>query len=167
MSDLERPLRPKRPRTWVDWAVQFRWIFVVLVILPISKSFDIVSWFREQWSALKSEKKRQKEHDENVEHVIKRLKSRDPAKDGLVCTARRPWIAVGMRNVDYKRARHFEVDLNDFNQVLTPLPSPSPALIPSLTPQQPLSPIFSRGFVSLTHATTFVCITEMYTLCGL
>ena len=119
MSDLERPLRPKRARTWVDWAVQFRWILVILVVLPISKGFDTVAWFREQWSAMKSEKKRQKEHDENVEKVIKRLKSRDAAKDGLVCTARRPWIAVGMRNVDYKRARHFEVDLNDFNQVLT------------------------------------------------
>lgn len=118
MSDLERPLRPKRARSWVDWAVQFRWILVILVVLPISKSFDTVAWFREQWSAWKSEKKRQKEHDENVERVIKRLKSRDASKDGLVCTARRPWIAVGMRNVDYKRARHFEVDLNDFNQVL-------------------------------------------------
>ena len=117
MSDLERPLRPKRPKTWVDWAVQFRWVFVILVVLPISKGFDIVSWFREQWSAMKSEKRRQKEHDENVEKVIKRLKSRDPSKDGLVCTARKPWISVGMRNVDYKRARHFEVDLNDFNQV--------------------------------------------------
>lgn len=122
MSDLERPLRPKRARTWVDWAVQLRWILVILVVLPISKSFDACAWFREQWSAMKSEKKRQKEHDENVEKVIKRLKSRDPAKDGLVCTARRPWIAVGMRNVDYKRARHFEVDLNDFNQVQLRVP---------------------------------------------
>lgn len=123
MSDLERPLRPKRARSWVDWAVQFRWILVILVVLPISKSFDTCAWFREQWSAWKSEKKRQKEHDENVEKVIKRLKSRDASKDGLVCTARRPWIAVGMRNVDYKRARHFEVDLNDFNQVRFPCSS--------------------------------------------
>jgi hypothetical protein len=178
MSDLERPLRPKRPRTRVDWAVQFRWIFVVLVVLPISKGFDIVSWFREQWSALKSEKKRLKEHDENVEQVIKRLKSRDPAKDGLVCTARRPWIAIGMRNVDYKRARHFEVDLNDFNQVLTPLlllhtPIPFSISNPFSTAIVPnhLHNILSGFCLSYTchyfFAQIFSCIKEMYTLCGL
>lgn len=117
MSDLEKPLRPKKPKSWVDWAVQFRWILVIFVVLPVSKAFDWWAYFGDIWSASKSEKKRQKEHDENVEKVIKRLKSRDPAKDGLVCTARKPWIAVGMRNVDYKRARHFEVDLSPFRQV--------------------------------------------------
>ena len=49
---------------------------------------------------------------------MKRLKQRNPKKDGLVCTARKPWIAVGMRNVDYKRARHFEVDLSAFRNIL-------------------------------------------------
>lgn len=117
MSDLRKPLRPKKARSWVDWAVKLRWILVIFVVLPVSVSFAICARSRELWSAWKSEKKRQKEHDENVEKVIKRLKSRDPAHDGLVCTARRPWVVVGMRNVDYKRARHFEVDLNDFNQV--------------------------------------------------
>lgn len=46
------------------------------------------------------------------------VQSRNPATDGLVCTGRKPWIAVGMRNVDYKRARHFEVDLSAFRNVL-------------------------------------------------
>ncbi|KDP47007.1 hypothetical protein JCGZ_10734 [Jatropha curcas] len=67
---------------------------------------------------MKSYKQRQKEHEENVQKVVKRLKQRNPAKDGLVCTARKPWIAVGMRNVDYKRARHFEVDLSAFRHIL-------------------------------------------------
>ncbi|KAH8949961.1 hypothetical protein BDL97_10G059500 [Sphagnum fallax] len=118
MSDLEKPLREKKPKTWVDWAVQFRWILVIFVVLPVSKAFDLWAYWGDIWSASKSEKQRQKEHDENVEKVIKRLKSRDPARDGLVCTARKPWIAVGMRNVDYKRARHFEVDLAPFRQIL-------------------------------------------------
>ncbi len=127
MSDLEKPLREKKPKTWVDWAVQFRWILVIFVVLPVSKAFDLWAYWGDIWSASKSEKQRQKEHDENVEKVIKRLKSRDPARDGLVCTARKPWIAVGMRNVDYKRARHFEVDLAPFRQVLYfPLPPPLP-----------------------------------------
>ncbi|RRT66294.1 hypothetical protein B296_00033273 [Ensete ventricosum] len=67
---------------------------------------------------MKSEKRRQKEHEENVKKVVNRLKQRDPKKDGLVCTARKPYIAVGMRNVDYKRARHFEVDLSAFRNII-------------------------------------------------
>uniref|UniRef100_A0A7N0UK12 Delta(24)-sterol reductase n=1 Tax=Kalanchoe fedtschenkoi TaxID=63787 RepID=A0A7N0UK12_KALFE len=67
---------------------------------------------------MKSYKRRQKEHDENVAKVVKRLKQRNPSKDGLVCTARKPWVAVGMRNVDYKRARHFEVDLSALRNIL-------------------------------------------------
>lgn len=69
-------------------------------------------------SERKSFKQRQKEHDENVKKVVARLKQRNASKDGLVCTARKPWIAVGMRNVDYKRARHFEVDLSAFRNVI-------------------------------------------------
>ncbi|BBN12448.1 Delta24-sterol reductase [Marchantia polymorpha subsp. ruderalis] len=118
MSDLNTPLVKKRKWSWVDWAVQFRWILVITVVLPVSMAFDIWAEWGDWWSARKSEEKRQKEHDKHVEEVIKRLKSRDASKDGLVCTARKPWIAVGMRNVDYKRARHFEVDLSAFRQVL-------------------------------------------------
>ncbi|KAJ7533218.1 hypothetical protein O6H91_13G038100 [Diphasiastrum complanatum] len=117
-NEIDRPLRPKKARTWVDWAVQFRWIIVILVVLPVSFVFNLCTYIGDRWSDSKSFKKRQKEHDENVEKVIRRLRERDPAKDGLVCTARKPWVAVGMRNVDYKRARHFEVDLSAFRQIL-------------------------------------------------
>ncbi|GAA0178868.1 reductase [Lithospermum erythrorhizon] len=118
MSDLEAPLRPKRKLGLVDFLVQFRWIVVIFVVLPISFTLYFLTYLGDVWSEWKSFEKRQKEHDENVKKVVKRLKDRDPAKDGLVCTARKPWIAVGMRNVDYKRARHFEVDLSAFRNVL-------------------------------------------------
>lgn len=48
-----------------------------------------------------------------MKKVVKRLKQRNPKKDGLVCTCRKPWIAVGMRS-----ARHFEVDLPAFRNIL-------------------------------------------------
>lgn len=118
MSDLEAPLRPKRKKVWVDYFVQFRWILVIFVVLPISFTIYFLTYLGDVRSEWKSYKTRQKEHDENVKKVIKRLKQRNPSKDGLVCTARKPWIAVGMRNVDYKRARHFEVDLSAFRNVL-------------------------------------------------
>ncbi|KAL0398171.1 UNVERIFIED_CONTAM: Delta(24)-sterol reductase [Sesamum radiatum] len=118
MSDLEAPLRPKRKKVWVDYFVQFRWIIVIFVVLPISFTLYFLTYLGDVKSECKSFKQRQKEHDENVKKVVKRLKERNPKKDGLVCTARKPWIAVGMRNVDYKRARHFEVDLSAFRNVL-------------------------------------------------
>lgn len=111
-------VRPKRKKIWVDYFVNFRWIIVIFVVLPLSFTFYFLTYLGDVWSESKSFKRRQKEHDENVEKVIKRLKERNPSKDGLVCTARKPYIAVGMRNVDYKRARHFEVDLSDFRNIL-------------------------------------------------
>ncbi|XP_031495519.1 delta(24)-sterol reductase [Nymphaea colorata] len=118
MSDLEKPLRPKRKKNWVDFLVKFRWIIVIFVVLPFSVLFYFSIYVGDLCSSMKSYKRRQKEHDENVKKVINRLKQRNPSKDGLVCTARKPWIAVGMRNVDYKRARHFEVDLSAFRNIL-------------------------------------------------
>ncbi|KAL0004967.1 hypothetical protein SO802_012528 [Lithocarpus litseifolius] len=118
MSDLDVPLRPKRKKVWVDYFVHFRWIVVIFVVLPISFTLYFLTYLGDVRSEMKSFKQRQKEHDENVKKVVKRLKQRNPKKDGLVCTARKPWIAVGMRNVDYKRARHFEVDLSAFRNIL-------------------------------------------------
>nr|AYF56481.1 delta (24)-sterol reductase-like protein [Phyllostachys edulis] len=119
MPDLQEPLvRPKRKKVLVDYLVQLRWIVVIFVVLPISTLIYFNIYLGDVWSAMKSEKRRQKEHDDNVQKVVKRLKQRNPKKDGLVCTARKPWIAVGMRNVDYKRARHFEVDLSAFRNII-------------------------------------------------
>jgi Delta24-sterol reductase len=119
MADVHEPLvRRKRKKVLVDYLVKFRWILVIFVVLPISTLIYFNIFLGDMWSAMKSEKKRQKQHDENVQKVVKRLKQRNPKKDGLVCTARKPWIAVGMRNVDYKRARHFEVDLSSFRNIL-------------------------------------------------
>ncbi|MBA0782489.1 hypothetical protein Gotri_000370 [Gossypium trilobum] len=118
MSDLQAPLRPKRKKGLVDFLVQFRWIFVIFFVLPFSALYYFLIYLGDVRSEMKSYKQRQKEHDENVLKVVKRLKQRNPKKDGLVCTARKPWIAVGMRNVDYKRARHYEVDLSAFRNIL-------------------------------------------------
>ncbi|ERN09462.1 hypothetical protein AMTRI_Chr09g12900 [Amborella trichopoda] len=118
MSDLEKPLRPRRKKIWVDYFVQFRWIIVIFVVLPLSFAFYFLHYLGDMRSERKSFERRQKAHDENVKKVVNRLKQRNPSKDGLVCTARKPWIAVGMRNVDYKHARHFEVDLSEFRNIL-------------------------------------------------
>eukprot|EP00897_Mesotaenium_endlicherianum_P009031 jgi/Mesen1/8156/ME000438S07260 len=120
-GELRRPLRPppkKAKKSWVDWLVAFRWIIVVPIVLPISFCYQCRKDFSDWWSRRKSYEQKEKEHQANVQKVQDRLKSRDKKKDGLVCTARKPWLAVAMRNSDYKRARRFEVELNDFSQIL-------------------------------------------------
>ncbi|XP_023523527.1 delta(24)-sterol reductase-like [Cucurbita pepo subsp. pepo] len=118
MSDVEASKPQKRKKGWVDFLVNFRWILVIFVVLPFSFSFYFMQYLGDKRSERKSYKQRQIEHEENVQKVVERLKERNPSKDGLVCTARKPWLAVGMRNVDYKRARHFEVDLSAFRNIL-------------------------------------------------
>ncbi|KAI0510159.1 hypothetical protein KFK09_010759 [Dendrobium nobile] len=118
MADLQTPLRPKRKKDIADYLVKFRWILVIFIVLPISAAIYFLNYLDELISATKSAKKREKEHEENLRKVVNRLKQRNPKKDGLVCTARKPYIAVGMRNVDYKRARHFAVDLSAFKNIL-------------------------------------------------
>ncbi|KAJ8429746.1 hypothetical protein Cgig2_023135 [Carnegiea gigantea] len=118
MSNLEVPHRPKRKTTLVDFLVQFRWVVVIFVVLRISCTIYVLIYLGDLKSEWKSYDRRKKEHDENVKKAVKRLNERNPSKDGLVCTARMPWTVVGMRNVDYKRARHFEVDLSAFRNII-------------------------------------------------
>jgi delta24-sterol reductase len=119
MADLQTPLvRPKRKKVLVDYLVRLRWIPALFIALPISALIYFSVFVGNTWSAMKSEKCRQKEHEENIKRVVRRLKERNPKRDGLVCTARKPWVVVGMRNVDYKRARHFQLDLSAFRNIL-------------------------------------------------
>ena len=84
----------------MDYLVRLRWIPALFIALPISALIYFSVFVGNTWSAMKSEKRRQKEHEENIKRVVKRLKERNPKRDGLVCTARKPWVVVGMRNVD-------------------------------------------------------------------
>lgn len=118
MSELMVPLRPKRKKVLVDYLVQFRWIVMIFVVLPISFALYFMIYLGDVRLEMKSFKRRRKEHVENVEKVVTRLQNRDPRKDGLLCTARKPYLAIGLRNADYKRARHFQVDLSSFRNVL-------------------------------------------------
>nr|WEU38157.1 sterol side chain reductase [Paris polyphylla] len=118
MDYLNVPARPKRTKIWVDYLIEFRWIIIVFVVLPISAFLNLLAYLSDLRADSKPQKQRLREHDDNVRKVITRLRQRNPKKDGLVCTARKPYIVVGMRNVDYKRARHFEVDLSAFDNIL-------------------------------------------------
>jgi delta24-sterol reductase len=83
MADLQTPLlRRKRRKDLVDYLVQFRWIIVIFVVLPFSALIYLNIYLGDVWSAMKSEKRRQKEHEENVSKVVKRLKQSQEPKEG-------------------------------------------------------------------------------------
>jgi delta24-sterol reductase len=119
-DDSRTPLvGPKKAKkSWVDFFVMFRWMIVVPIVLPISFAFECHKRFLDWLSARRNYESKEAAHQKNVEAIQKRLRQRNPGKDGLVCTARKPWLSVSMRNQDYKRARRFEVDLNDFRHIL-------------------------------------------------
>nr|GEV49666.1 delta(24)-sterol reductase [Tanacetum cinerariifolium] len=94
---VSETVRPKRKKAWVDYLVEFRWILVIFIVLPMSLTLYVLDYLGELMSNRRPYKQRQKEHDEYP---------------------RKPWLTVGMRNVDYKRARHFQVDLSAFCNIL-------------------------------------------------
>jgi Delta24-sterol reductase len=81
MADPLVRARPKRKKVLADYLVRLRWIPALFVALPISALIYLSVFLVNTWSAMKSEKRRQKEHQENVERVVKRLKERDPKRD--------------------------------------------------------------------------------------
>jgi hypothetical protein len=67
MADPLVRARPKRKKVLADYLVRLRWIPALFVALPISALIYLSVFLVNTWSAMKSEKRRQKEHQENVE----------------------------------------------------------------------------------------------------
>ncbi|KAH7422866.1 hypothetical protein KP509_12G029600 [Ceratopteris richardii] len=112
-------MRRLRKRTMVDYLVMMRWIPVVFVVLPLSFLLHTICYLQQLWCSRLSYADRRQTHDRNVMMVIRRLRQRNPERDGLVCTARKQWVTAGTRGMEYKRARHFEVDLSAFCNILS------------------------------------------------
>jgi len=51
-------VRPKRKKVWVDYFVNFRWIIVIFVVLPLSFTFHFLTYLGDVWSESKSFKRR-------------------------------------------------------------------------------------------------------------
>lgn len=114
-------LPSKRKKVWMDYLIQLRCIFIIFVVLPIS---FVIRFFKyvgdknaETYLFIDSDGGHSK-HTSRVEKVAEHMRKRDPYKDGFVCTSRNPNHSIGMRNLDYKRVRHFEVDLSTFRSII-------------------------------------------------
>ncbi|EFJ20835.1 hypothetical protein SELMODRAFT_417880 [Selaginella moellendorffii] len=114
----DKRAREKRAPSIADFLIQFRWIVVIPVILPLSFLFyQLVRWLPTIWTLLHGLPS-EESHRAAVERVRRRVKQRDPQRDGLVCTARRPWLGVALRNAEHKRGARYEVDLGELRNVV-------------------------------------------------
>ncbi|CAM6088060.1 unnamed protein product [Calypogeia fissa] len=110
--------RQKRAPSFADFIVQFRWIIVIPVILPIS--FLYYQW--KNWQPLVMRllygPVNEQTHQAAVKKVQERINSRNPGVDGLICTARPPWLGISIRNSEHKRSTRFEVELSHLSSVV-------------------------------------------------
>jgi len=82
--------------------IRFRWLFVVPIVLPASKVFEIWMRLRDFWiRTLRSAPERHQARVHDIERQI--LRWRNNGMEGKLCTARPWWMAVSMRKVKYKR----------------------------------------------------------------
>ncbi|KAI5063493.1 hypothetical protein GOP47_0022040 [Adiantum capillus-veneris] len=110
-------IRKLRKKTIADYPVKLRWIPVLSFVLPISLIFDLVGYLKQIISFSKSYTSAAPARWQCSQDYP--TPAAAPSRlDGLVCTARKPYVTVGIRNMDYKRARRCEVDLSAFNNVL-------------------------------------------------
>ncbi|KAK2159843.1 hypothetical protein LSH36_145g06026 [Paralvinella palmiformis] len=99
--------------------VHYRWIFVILFLLPLSLAYDVFFYTR-NWLVFKMNSAPHK-HEEKVKHVQKQVKQwRDNGCQTKMCTARPGWMAVSLRNAKYKKTLlNIEVNLIDILEVDT------------------------------------------------
>ncbi|CAM6099707.1 unnamed protein product [Calypogeia fissa] len=112
------PSRPKRPASFADFIVQFRWIVAIPIVLPIS--FLYYQW--KHWQPIVRNllcvPVTEESHQISIKKVQQRIKLRRAGVDGLICTARPPWVGISIRNSEHKRAKRFEVELGHLDSVV-------------------------------------------------
>lgn len=109
---------PKAPFHLVDFLMQFRWIIIIPVVLPLSFLWARIHLLRAYLMSLKRGKGTIANHRARVSRVQEALQKHDPARHGLVCTARPGFWAVSIRQSVYKRGNRYEVDLSDLADVV-------------------------------------------------
>jgi delta24-sterol reductase len=113
-----KPPREKRPASLADFVIQFRWIVAVPILLPISFLFYQWMHWRAAIRAYLYGPPSEKKHSAEVQKVQASIRKRNPTVDGLICTARAPWLGVALRNSEHKRSTRYEVELGGLSSIV-------------------------------------------------
>eukprot|EP00899_Mesostigma_viride_P019002 jgi/Mesvir1/27102/Mv20784-RA.1 len=116
MAGIKIP--PSQNEWWLaDILVQFRWLIVVPIVLPMSFLFDLYwrvrDWYYKVW------KRAPEEHDKRVKHIQTQMNNwRKSGSKELLCTSRKPWLTISTRVAEYKKKENaIDVDLWDILDV--------------------------------------------------
>lgn len=117
----ERPTvhHPRAPFHMVDFLMQFRWILIIPIVLPLSFLWARFHLMRAWLKSLMRGKATLKKHAAKVAAVSDALRKHNPDTDGLVCTARPRFWSVSIRQNVYKRGKRYEVNLSDLTDVVS------------------------------------------------
>lgn len=110
---------PRSPFHLLDFLMQFRWLVIIPVVLPMSFLWARLHLLRAWFAAFRRGAVTQKKHDLKVKHVQEQIRARDPATDGPICTARPVFWSVSNRNAQYKSGARFEVDLSSLADIVS------------------------------------------------
>ncbi len=103
--------------TWTERLIRYRWLFVVPVLLPLSGLFDLFWAIRGFY--IHRFRRSPEAHDARVAGLREQIRRWRATGARLpLCTARRPWLSISTRVVDYKRADNaIDIDLHDILDV--------------------------------------------------
>jgi delta24-sterol reductase len=103
--EAETPAAPRASGTvdrLTDLLIRFRWLFVIPIVLPVSKLFEM--WLRLRGFWIRRLRRAPERHEARVREIARQiLRWRANGNRGRLCTARPWWMAVSMRKVNYKR----------------------------------------------------------------
>lgn len=116
----ERPTvhHEKAPFHLVDFLMQFRWMIIIPIVLPLSFLWARIHLLRAWIKSLIRGKGTEQSHAARVARVVDALRAHNPDTDGLVCTARPSFWSVSVRQNVYKSGRRYEVNLSDLADVV-------------------------------------------------
>lgn len=98
--------------------MQFRWLIIIPVVLPLSFLWAQAHLLRAWIKARLRGQATLAKHAARVAKVQQMLRDRNPQQDGLICTARPSFWSVTMRDLAHKRNKRYEVDLSDLADIV-------------------------------------------------
>lgn len=109
----------RAPFSLIDFLMQFRWIIVIPIVLPLSFLWARLHLLRAWVKSLIRGKATLESHNARVQKVCQALQKHDPERDGLICTARPPFWSVTVRQNVHKRGTRYEVNLSELADIVS------------------------------------------------
>lgn len=110
---------PKAPFDIVSFLMQYRWIVIIPVVLPLSflwaRLHLLRAWVQSKFRGRATLQK----HQARVQRVCSAVGEHQKDVNGLICTARPSFWSVTMRDSMYKKGNTYQVNLSDLADIIS------------------------------------------------